>query len=188
MSRIGKKPIIIPDQVQVSIKDDEILVKGPKGELKQELPEELIVKEQEQSIEGVSGKEITLKPKKDSKKVYALWGLYRSLIANMVEGVVHGVKKVLEIEGVGYRAEVQGDKLILNIGFSHPVEIIASEGIQLQAEKNVITISGIDKQLVGQIAAEIRAIRKPEPYKGKGIRYQGEKVRRKAGKKAASGE
>ncbi len=185
MSRIGKKPIIIPKDVQVEI-NDEIIIKGPKGELKRELPEELEVKEQ--VVEGGLERQVVLSPKNDSKKVYAFWGLYRSLIANMVEGVVNGMEKVLEIEGVGYRAEVQGDKLTLNIGFSHPVEISAPEGIQFKAEKNTITISGIDKQLVGQVAAKIRAIRKPEPYKGKGIRYQGEKIRRKVGKKAASGE
>lgn len=186
MSRIGKKPIIIPNDVQVIIDDDEISVKGPKGELKQTLPGILEVKEQKSAAN--SEKELIINPKKDSKKVYALWGLYRSLIANMVKGVVNGVEKKLEIIGVGYRAELQGDKLVLNIGFSHPVEIKAPQGIEFKVEKNIITISGIDKQLVGQITAEIRAIRKPEPYKGKGIRYQGEEVRIKAGKKAGSTE
>ncbi len=185
MSRIGKKPIIIPKDVQVSI-DDQISIKGPKGELKRDLPDLLEVKEKK--TEQGAEKELIVVPKKENKKIYALWGLYRSLIAGMVEGVVHGVEKKLEIIGVGYRAEVQGDKLVLNIGFSHPVEIKAPQGIEFKVEKNLITISGIDKQLVGQTAAEIRAVRKPEPYKGKGIRYQGEEVRRKAGKKTASSE
>ncbi len=186
MSRIGKKPIIIPSEVQVNLTQDEITIKGPKGELKRELPD--ILKFKEKTLEDNTGKEIIIKPRKESKKDYALWGLYRSLIANMINGVINGFEKKLEIVGVGYRAEVQGDKIVLNIGFSHPVEIKAPQGIEFKVEKNLITISGIDNQLVGQVAAEIRAIRKPEPYKGKGIRYQGEQVRRKAGKKASSGE
>jgi len=123
-----------------------------------------------------------------NKKTGALWGTFRSLVDNMIQGVINGFEKKLEIQGVGYRASLEKNKLILNLGFSHSIEIEAPKGIDFNVEKNIITISGINKQLVGQIAANIRAKRKPEPYKGKGIRYQGEVVRRKAGKKAVASE
>jgi len=179
MSRIGKQPISIPDQVDVKINDDLIIVKGPKGELKQVLVPEIIIEIQE--------KEIIIKPKKESGS-NALWGTYRALIANMIKGVVDGFEKKLIFEGVGYRAVVEGKKLVLNLGYSHPVEMNVPDGIEFKVEKNTITISGIDKQLVGEVAANIRDKRKPEPYKGKGIRYDGEIIRRKVGKKAIGTE
>lgn len=184
MSRIGRKPIIIPKDVKVKIENDRVIVNGPKGELEQSLPSQIGLTQREN--EG--DQELVVKPKKNSKDNRAMWGLIRSLIANMIMGVTEGFEKKLSIEGVGYRAVLQGNKLILNLGFSHPIEIEAPEGISFVVEKNIITVSGMDKQLVGQIAAKIRDQRKPEPYKGKGIRYIDEVVRRKAGKKAVGGE
>lgn len=180
MSKIGKQLIIIPENVEIKINQQEIKVKGPQGELSQSIPPQikLILKEQE----------LQVIPQEKSKNNSALWGLLRALIFNMVKGVTEGFEKKLEIEGVGYRASLQGNKLILSLGFSHPIEVVAPAGIEFKVDKNVITISGIDKQIVGQIAAKIRAYRKPEPYKGKGIHYVGEVIRRKAGKKAATTE
>jgi len=178
MSRVGKQPIKIQDKVEVSVKDDVVLVRGPKGELS-------LKKFPSIDVEVKDG-EVLLSVKEDSKDASAFWGLTRSLIDNMVEGVVNGHTKKLEIEGVGFKVELKGNKLVMALGFSHPVEVEAPEGIKFEVEKNVITISGIDKALVGQVAANIRKLKKPEPYKGKGIRYQGEVIRRKAGKKAAS--
>ncbi len=182
MSRIGKQPIVIPQNVEIKIDGDLIMVKGPKGELSWRFHPSI----RAQLSEG----KILISPAGDAdlsdKKVAAFWGLTRALVFNMVKGVIEGFEKRLEIEGVGYRASVQGEKLILNLGYSHPIEIEPPEGIALKVEKNVIIISGIDKALVGQIAAKIRSKRKPEPYKGKGIRYQGEKIKIKAGKKAVS--
>jgi len=178
MSRVGKQPVKIQDKVQISIEDDVVLVKGPKGELTfKRLP--FI------DIEEKDG-EIVLSTTEISKDASAFWGLTRSLIDNMVEGVVNGHTKNLEIEGVGFKVELRGNKLVMALGFSHPVEFDAPEGIKFEVEKNAINISGIDKALVGQVAANIRKLKKPEPYKGKGIRYKGEVVRRKAGKKAAT--
>lgn len=179
MSRIGKKPIEIPQTVKAEISGGFIKVIGPKGELTS-------------SINGNINAEIgdgrvLVSPKKDlSKKEKGLWGMQRMIIFNMIEGVNKGFEKKLEIEGVGYKAVVQGDELILNVGFVHPVKVKKPEGVGFLVEKNVITISGIDKQKVGQVAAEIRAVKKAEPYKGKGIKYQGEKIRRKEGKKVVS--
>lgn len=175
MSRIGKKPIEIPQGVEVSIKGRSIQIKGPKGELTWIYPEEIEIK-QEEGMLVVSASSLT-------KRLKALWGTTRAVVANMVKGVSEGYEKRLEIEGVGYRAQLQGGKLVLYVGFSHPIEITPPESINLSVEKNIITVSGIDKVLVGKVAADIRAARKPEPYKGKGIRYEGELVRRKAGKK-----
>lgn len=184
MSRIGKQPIIIPDKVEVKIDGDLIVVKGPKGELQKKLPPKIKA--------DINEGKIIFKPESEEylldKKVLALWGLSRALVANLVKGVKDGYEKKLEIEGIGYRASVQGNKLVLSLGFSHPVEIETPQGIEFKTEKNVIVISGIDKELVGQVAADIRSRRKPEPYKGKGIRYQGEVVKIKAGKKAVSTE
>jgi len=188
MSRIGKKPIILPNGVEVEIKDDQIEIKGPKGTLTQPLHPKVSVDLEETKDETGPKRQLRVKLKDKSKKSLALWGLFRSLIFNMVQGVTEGVEKKLEIEGVGYRASVEGNKLVLNIGFSHPIEIEAPPGINFQVDKNVITVSGIDKQLVGQVAAKIRDQRKPEPYKGKGIRYLGEEIRRKPGKKAVGTE
>ena len=180
MSRIGKQPIQIPANVQVNISQDEVKIKGPQGELNQSIPSQLKLILEEQELKVI--------PQGKSKNTSALWGLFRSLIFNMVQGVSQGFEKKLEIEGVGYRASLQGNKLILNLGFSHPIEIEAPEGIEFKVDKNIITVSGIDKQLVGQLAAKIRDQRKPEPYKGKGIHYLGEVIRRKAGKKAVGTE
>jgi len=180
MSRIGKQPIEIPEGVEVKVGQGEIRVKGPKGELVQEIPREVEV--------SVKEKEVIVNLKHKSGNGPALWGLVRTLIANMVQGVTQGFEKQLEIEGVGYRAALEGKKLVLSLGFSHPVEIEAPEGIEFKVEKNLITVSGIGKQLVGQVAADIRSKKKPEPYKGKGIHYVGEVIRRKAGKKAVGTE
>ncbi len=178
MSRVGKKPILIPQGVEVEIKGQNVRVKGPKGEISREFRPEL-------DIAMEDGK-VIVKIKKETKQTKALWGLTRALIFNMVAGVTLGYEKKLEIEGVGFKANVDAGNLVLNMGFSHPVNVIAPEGIKFSVEKNVITISGIKKDLVGQMAAKIRQVKKPEPYKGKGIRYQGEQIRRKLGKKAVA--
>jgi large subunit ribosomal protein L6 len=178
MSRIGKQPIQIPDGVDVKISDGFIIVKGPKGELRQKLVPDIDVE--------IKDKKALVKLKQE--KNTAIWGTYRALIANMIKGVTEGFEKKLVFEGVGYRAAVEGKKLVLNLGYSHPVEVEAPEGIEFKTEKNTISVSGIDKQLVGEITANIRAKRKPEPYKGKGIRYENEIIRRKVGKKVAGTE
>lgn len=180
MSRIGKQPIQIPEGVEVKIDGDLVIVKGPKGELKTQIRPEIKTE--------LKDEKIILKPVKFYKGTQALWGTYRSHIANMIEGVTKGFEKKLEIQGVGYRANIEGKDLILNLGYSHPIKIEASEGIEFKIEKNTIIVSGIDKQLVGQVTAEIRSKRKPEPYKGKGIRYGGEIIKRKMGKKAVGTE
>jgi large subunit ribosomal protein L6 len=181
MSRLGKVPIKLPVGTQAILEDNFILVKGPKGELKEKLPESVKVDIAESKIKvTVANEEI--------KKEKALWGLFRSLINNMVIGVNDGFEKRLEINGVGYRANVAGNKLVLNVGYSHPVEFLIPESINIQVEGNIIAIAGIDKQLVGEVAAQIRKIRKPEPYKGKGIKYIDEIIRRKMGKAAVKGE
>jgi len=179
MSRIGKKIIEIPQGVKVEIADKEIKVSGPKGELKQFIHPEI-------KVESEDGK-ISVAPKKElSKKGRGLWGLYRALIANMVTGVSKGFEKKLEIEGVGFKANVDGNNLVLNLGFTNPIKIEKIPGISFLVEKNIITVSGPDKERVGHIAALIRKQKKAEPYKGKGIKYQGEKIRRKEGKKVVS--
>ncbi|QAT62658.1 50S ribosomal protein L6 [Acidilutibacter cellobiosedens] len=176
MSRIGRKPITIPDGVEVKIDDKNYAqVKGPKGSLNFQLSTEMDIKIEDSVI-------IVSRPS-DSKKHKSLHGLTRTLIANMIEGVLNGYSKTLEIEGTGYRAQKQGKKLSLNLGFSHPVEIEDPEGIETEVpQPNRIIVKGIDKQRVGNYAANIRFLRAPEPYKGKGIRYSGEVVRRKVGK------
>ncbi len=175
MSRVGKQPVILPSGVEVAIDEAKIEVKGPKGALSRELHPLVRVSQQD-------GK-LTVSPVEDSLKARGLWGLFRSLINNMVLGVSQGYSRVLEINGVGYRAEIAGDTLKLALGFSHPVEFKLPEGITASVEKNtVITLSGIDKELLGQTAATIRAFRPPEPYKGKGIKYAEETIRRKVGK------
>lgn len=181
MSRLGKLPIELPEGTKAIIDGDFIVVKGPKGELKEKTNK--IVKI------DISEKEIVVSIKNiESKKEKAFWGLYRSLINNMVVGVNSAYEKKLEINGVGYKVALQGKKLVLNVGFSHPVDYELAEGITGVVEGNVITISGIDKQLVGETAAQIRKIKKPEPYKGKGIKYMDEVIRRKAGKAAGKAE
>ena len=175
MSRIGKRPIPIPTGVTVNIKGSHVAVKGPKGNLERELAD-LISVEQE-------GNEIKVAPKNDSRTGRQLHGLSRTLVANMIEGVSKGFEKRLQIIGVGYRAQAQGQKLTLNVGYSKPVEMQMPAGIQVAVEKNTdVIVTGIDKEVVGNVSAKIRAVRPPEPYKGKGIRYLNEAVRRKAGK------
>lgn len=177
MSRVGQTPIRIPDGVSVSIVGRQIHVNGPRGELRRELPEDV-------TVEQADG-EIRVSRDNETREVRALHGLVRSLINNMVLGVTQGFEKSLEIQGVGYRATKQGSDLELAVGFSHPVRKAAPAGIEYEVPSPTkIVVRGVDKELVGQTAAEIRAIRKPEPYKGKGIRYEGEHVRRKAGKAA----
>lgn len=176
MSRIGKIPIKIPEGVNVEVTDHSVTVSGPLGTLKQIFrPEVKLVKRTD---------EILVEQHSNSKLARSLHGLTRTLIANMILGVTVGWSKELELVGVGYRARMEGDKLILSLGFSHPVEIVPPTGIKIAVEENKIKIFGIDKALVGQIAAEIRNLRKPDPYKGKGIRYVGELIKLKAGKKA----
>ncbi len=177
MSRIGRKPVAVPDAVTVEIGSSSIAVKGPKGELNQTLSPEMTVEQ----ADGV----VTVARPTDRGEHRALHGLTRSLIANMVEGVTDGFEKRLEIQGVGYRAALKGKKLELALGFSHPVAIDAPEGIEFEVpQPTEIIVKGIDKQLVGQVAADIRKRRPPEPYKGKGIRYRDEQVLRKVGKRA----
>ena|SRR3989344_8930710 len=176
MSKIGKKPITIPKDVQVKMDGGLVSVKGPRGELKRFVPGNV-----ELNIEGEILKVI---PKNIENS--AVWGLASALIKNMLKGVSEGFETVLEFQGVGYKATVKGNDLELGLGFSHPVTIKVPEGITFKTEKNVIRIQGIDNELVGKTAAEIRSWRKPEPYKGSGIRYQGEIIKRKAGKKAVA--
>lgn len=176
MSRIGRQPVDLPEGVSAKIADGTVEIQGPKGLLKLDVRREIEVREE--------GKTLHVLLKKETKISRKLWGTIRALLANMVEGVTKGFEKKLELEGVGYRVEQKGKDIQLALGFSHPVLFEAPSGIELKAEKNTITISGISKELVGQVAAAIRALKKPEPYKGKGIRYLGEVIRRKAGKKA----
>jgi len=180
MSRLGKLPIVLPSGIQVKLENGFIIAKGAKGELKQELHPAVKVE--------ISESQILVSVKSEYKNASALWGLFRSLINNMVLGLSQGFSRKLEINGVGYRANVSGNKLNLNLGFSHPVEFILPLGISAIVEANTITLSGIDKKLVGETAARIRKIRKPEPYKGKGVKYSDEIIRRKAGKAAAKGK
>lgn len=176
MSRLGKQPAQIPSGVTVTFTDGVLSVKGPKGTLVEKIRPEVSL-----TIEdGV----LSLSPKKDTITARALWGTYASLVRNMITGVTEGFSRVLEIEGVGYRAEVQGQKLVLNVGFSHQVFMDIPEGISAAVEKNAITLQGFDKHALGQFAANVRKVRPPEPYKGKGIRYRGEHIIRKQGKKA----
>ena len=175
MSRIGRMPIAIPAGVTVEIaENNKVTVKGPKGTLERVLPAEMEIKQE--------GEEILVNRPNDLKKMRSLHGLTRTLIANMVTGVTEGYTKTLEINGVGYRAQKQGKKLVLSLGYSHPVEMEDPEGLESVVEDNKITVKGIDKEKVGQYAAEIRAKRSPEPYKGKGIKYNTEVIRRKVGK------
>jgi large subunit ribosomal protein L6 len=175
MSRIGKRPIDIPNKVTINIDGQHVAVKGPKGELDRVLPEQVTIEQEGDTLRVVRVNE--------SRAARERHGLARTLVANMVEGVSTGFQRRLEIQGVGYRAQVQGRNLILNVGYSKPVEIVPPEGIQIAVENNTnVIVSGINKEIVGNTAARIRAVRPPEVYKGKGIRYAGEMVRRKAGK------
>jgi large subunit ribosomal protein L6 len=175
MSRIGKAPITVPKGVEVKQTGSTMEVKGPKGMLAQAIPSGIALQ--------IDGGVITVKRQDDTKHVRSLHGLIRTLIANMVTGVTEGFSKRLEIAGIGYRANLQGRNLQLSLGYSHPINYAVPDGIEVAVDKQTaITVTGVDKQKVGQVAAEIRSFRKPEPYKGKGIRYVGEQVRRKAGK------
>lgn len=178
MSRIGKKPIEIPGSVKIDIKDNEISVTGPKGTLKMNITGDVKV--------NIEGSELTFSRDNDQKKNKALHGLYRALMMNMIVGVTEGYSKKLELVGVGYKADLKGNLLVLALGYSHPIIFAAPSDIKIEVPipTNII-ISGIDKQLVGAVASKIRSFREPEPYKGKGIKYDTEKIRRKAGKTAA---
>lgn len=175
MSRIGKLPIPIPSGVEVTVDGQVVRVKGPKGELSRRMHDEVLI--------SVKDGEVVVSRPSDGKLQRSLHGLTRTLIANMIQGVTNGYTKNLEIRGVGYRAAKQGNKLVLNVGYSHPVELEPPEGITFEVPAPTrISVQGIDKELVGAVAADVRAVRKPEPYLGKGIAYEGERIRRKAGK------
>ena len=194
MSRVGKKPILIPQGVDVKIESGKIIIAGPKGSLSLDIRPEIGIEIKEGKIFVFLKENIGSKPQRKSKtgviiydkNIRALWGLTGASVLNMVKGVTVGFEKKLEIEGIGFKANLEGTDLILDMGFTHLVRISAPQNIKFLIEKNIITISGIDKELVGQIAAKIRKVRLPEPYKGKGIRYSGEVVRRKVGKKAVA--
>ncbi len=176
MSRLGKQPIVLPAGVEATFADGVLTIKKGNSSLTRQIKDDVKV--------AVEGNTVTFTPKEGSDLSKALWGTYAAHARNMVAGVTEGFKKVLEIEGVGYRAELKGNKLVLLMGFSHPVEMEVPAGITATVEKNVITVSGIDNEAVGQFAANVRKVKKPEPYKGKGIHYQGEYIIRKQGKKA----
>ncbi|MDD2806939.1 MAG: 50S ribosomal protein L6 [Patescibacteria group bacterium] len=180
MSRIGKQPIEIPTGVEIKLEANQIIVKGPKGILTQQLNPAVIITQDGSTLM------VTVKdPEEKSNK--SMWGLFQRLISNMVTGVTTGFTKQLEINGVGYRAAVAGKILNLQLGYSHPIDYQIPDGIEISVEKNIVSVSGSDKQVVGQTAAEIRSLRKPEPYKGKGIKYTDETIKRKVGKQAAKG-
>lgn len=183
MSKIGKKPIEIPSGVTVKIENGNIAVKGPKGELKNTF---VAKKFKVETIQEEGKNFVKIDLIEDNTEDFAMWGLTRALINNMITGVTQGFEKRLEVRGIGYKAALQGKTLVLNVGFTHPVEVAAPAGIEFAIEKNIIVVKGIDKQLVGQTAATIRDQKKPEPYQGKGIRYFGEKVRQKVGKKSVA--
>lgn len=178
MSRLGKQPITIPQGVEATFADGVLRVKGPKGELARKITDDVKV--------AIADGAVSINPARTTDHALALWGTYAAHANNMIAGVTEGFKKELEIEGVGYRAEAQGNKIVLHVGFSHPVELKTPEGITISVEKNLITVEGADKDAVGQFAANIRAVKKPEPYKGKGIHYVGEYIIRKQGKKAVA--
>lgn len=179
MARTGKQPITIPSGIDVAFQDGVLTVKGPKGQLTMRVRNEVSVE--------INPPHVLFSVKGNSKNEKAFLGTTYALTNSMIKGVTEGYAKVLEIEGVGYRANMEGSELVLALGFSHPVRFVPPEGITIKTEKNTIEVSGIDKEVVGQTAANIRALKKPEPYKGKGIRYRGEYIRRKAGKKASAG-
>jgi len=178
MSRTGKKLITIPAGTEVSVSDSEIVVKGKGGTLKRVMHGEVSV--------TVDGKSISVTPVSQSRLARALWGTYAAHVRNMIQGVSQPFIKKLQVEGIGFRAELSGKTLSFMIGFSHPVKVAIPEGLSVAVDKNIITISGADREQVGQFAASVRMLKKPEPYKGKGIRYEGEVVRKKQGKKVTS--
>ncbi len=176
MSRLGKIPVTIPAGVEVTLADGVLKAKGPKATLERPVRDEVSI--------TVDAGEVTLAPANETKLARSLWGTYAAHTRNMITGVTEGFTRNLEIEGVGYRAEVKGNEIVLNVGFSHPVNLTIPEGITAEVNKSVITLTGSDKEALGQFAADVRKVKKPEPYKGKGIRYQGEYIIRKQGKKA----
>ncbi len=178
MSKVGKQPIVLPEGVKVSVSGQTVSVKGPKGELSWKLPDGFGILEEGNIIRVIP-------PEKQTKKTSALWGTNQRILANMVQGVWQGFEKILEFEGIGYKAEVSGNELVLYVGFTHPVRLRIPSGIEVTVDKNLIKVSGYNKELVGEFAARIRRLRIAEPYKGTGIRYKGEVIRRKAGKKLA---
>jgi len=183
MSRVGKKPILIPAGVKVKVEGQKVIIKGPRGELSRLIRPEIKIELKENKI---FVRPFSEKGWIEGKKTKAFWGLTRVLLANMIKGVTEGYEKKLQIEGIGYRTNLEGNNLVLSVGFSHPVKIEAPAGIKFSIEKNIITVSGIDKELVGEMAARLRRTQPPEPYKGKGIRYFGEIIRKKVGKKAVT--
>ncbi|AEG58610.1 50S ribosomal protein L6 [Desulforamulus ruminis] len=181
MSRIGKKPIPVPQGVDIQINGNNVLVKGPKGQMEREFHRDMMIKLEDGTL-------LVERPS-DAKDHRSLHGLSRTLLSNMVEGVTKGFQRNLELVGVGYRAAKQGNKLVLTVGYSHPVEMDPPAGIEIEVPAPTkISIKGYDKQVVGQFAANVRAVREPEPYKGKGIKYEGERIRRKAGKAGGKGK
>jgi large subunit ribosomal protein L6 len=177
MSRIGKQIITLPEKTEIALSHGSVTVKGPLGELTRAIDPIIEVK--------VNGRDVTLLPKRLTLESRALWGTYASHIKNMVSGVNKPFEKKLILEGIGYKSEVKGDKIVFALGFSHPVEVVIPAAMKVTAEKNVITITGADKEAVGEFAAKLRALKKPEPYKGKGMRYDTEVIKRKQGKKSA---
>lgn len=178
MSKVGKQLLIIPPKTEVSITSEEIVVKGPQGELRRPLRSEVAIAVKENRVE--------VEPVISSRLARSLWGTYAAHVKNMLQGVNTPFKKVLLLEGIGYKSELSGGTITFSVGFSHPVKIPVPKGITVTVEKNVITITGPDKEQVGQFAADVRAIKPPEPYKGKGLRFEGEVIRRKQGKKATA--
>ena len=177
MSRLGKKPITIPEKTTVAVNQGQVSVIGPLGEISKYFRPDISV--------TVEKSQVTLSPAKNDLRSRALWGTYASHLRNMIAGVNQPFKKALIVEGIGFKSEVKGEELILSLGFTHPVKVKIPKGLKVSSEKGTVTVSGIDKELVGSFAAEVRACKKPEPYKGKGIRYEGEVIRRKQGKKTA---
>ena len=178
MSRVGRKPVVVPKGVTVAVKDGSVAVKGPKGELKRAIPLGVSVK--------VNGQDLTFDRSDNSRENRAKHGMIRALVANMVKGVSEGFERKLEINGVGYRADVAGQKLNMALGFSHPVVFELPKGVAAKVDKNLVILSGIDREVLGETASKIRAIRPPEPYKGKGIKYLEEVIKRKVGKTGAA--
>lgn len=179
MSRIAKQPIAIPKGTEVTVAAGEVRVKGPKGNLARSFrPEDVTISVEEGAV--------NLKPARENRLALALWGTYAAHVRNMLKGVNEPFEKKMVVEGIGYRSEVSGNNLQFSIGYSHPVKLPIPEGLTVKAEKNVISIAGADKDLVGAFAAKVRSVRKPEPYKGKGIRYENEVIRRKQGKRATA--
>ncbi len=177
MSRLGKKPVALPKGVAATITDGVLTITGPKGTLTRVIRPEVTM--------TIADEVVTLAPKAGNELAKKLWGTYAAHVRNMITGVTDGYTRILELEGVGYRAEVKGKQIVLSVGFSHPVPLDIPEGVSATVEKSVVTLTGIDKDVLGQFAANVRKVKAPEPYKGKGIRYRGEFIIRKQGKKAA---